>query len=243
MRFSDTDFTGFIAFDQPSHDITRVSYHRRGSAGSTLTPDECLAALERSPAEAPPRHRHHPGALRHRPRRDAGRRTGCGGERRTGLAGRELPSPPLVPRGSSHRLRELLPARPHRLRLRRRTRPPHRRRGPRRRSPHHRRRSRRHRRRQRRLVPHHHRHPATAQLSPSPSSTASAPATRSSPATSPPPSTTSPREDRLARATTSGAFCVSALRRLGIPPHPRRPDPPHPHPRHRPPLTRTATTH
>jgi len=46
IRFSDTDFTGFIAFDQPSHDITRVSYHRRGSAGSTLTPDECLAALE-----------------------------------------------------------------------------------------------------------------------------------------------------------------------------------------------------
>ncbi|MFK4090017.1 sugar kinase [Kribbella sp. NPDC020789] len=46
MRFSDTDFTGFIAFDQPSHDITRVSYHRRGSAGSTLTSNECLAALE-----------------------------------------------------------------------------------------------------------------------------------------------------------------------------------------------------
>ncbi|GAB3949792.1 sugar kinase [Kribbella albertanoniae] len=46
MRFSDTDFTGFIAFDQPSHDITRVSYHRRGSAGSTLTASECVAALE-----------------------------------------------------------------------------------------------------------------------------------------------------------------------------------------------------
>lgn len=46
MRFSDTDFTGFIAFDQPSHDITRVSYHRRGSAGSTLTPAECITALE-----------------------------------------------------------------------------------------------------------------------------------------------------------------------------------------------------
>ncbi|TDD45651.1 sugar kinase [Kribbella antibiotica] len=46
IRFSDTDFTGFIAFDQPSHDITRVSYHRRGSAGSTLTVDECLAGLE-----------------------------------------------------------------------------------------------------------------------------------------------------------------------------------------------------
>ncbi|GAA1663414.1 sugar kinase [Kribbella yunnanensis] len=46
IRFSDTDFTGFIAFDQPSHDITRVSYHRRGSAGSTLTASECIAALE-----------------------------------------------------------------------------------------------------------------------------------------------------------------------------------------------------
>ena len=48
LRFSDESFTGFIAFDQPSHDITRVSYHRRGSAGSTLTPDECIAALETS---------------------------------------------------------------------------------------------------------------------------------------------------------------------------------------------------
>jgi sugar/nucleoside kinase (ribokinase family) len=46
IRFSDTDFTGFIAFDQPSHDITRVSYHRRGSAGSTLTAAECLKALD-----------------------------------------------------------------------------------------------------------------------------------------------------------------------------------------------------
>ncbi|TDU91729.1 2-dehydro-3-deoxygluconokinase [Kribbella voronezhensis] len=46
LRFSDESFTGFIAFDQPAHDITRVSYHRRGSAGSTLTAAECLAALE-----------------------------------------------------------------------------------------------------------------------------------------------------------------------------------------------------
>jgi 2-dehydro-3-deoxygluconokinase len=45
LRFSDESFTGFIAFDQPAHDITRVSYHRRGSAGSTLTADECVAAL------------------------------------------------------------------------------------------------------------------------------------------------------------------------------------------------------
>lgn len=49
LRFSDESFTGFIAFDQPAHDITRVSYHRRGSAGSTLTPGECIAALEASP--------------------------------------------------------------------------------------------------------------------------------------------------------------------------------------------------
>ncbi|MGW1341235.1 sugar kinase [Kribbella sp. NPDC002412] len=48
LRFSDESFTGFIAFDQPSHDITRVSYHRRGSAGSMLTSAECLAALEAS---------------------------------------------------------------------------------------------------------------------------------------------------------------------------------------------------
>jgi sugar/nucleoside kinase (ribokinase family) len=46
IRFSDDSFTGFIAFDQPSHDITRVSYHRHGSAGSTLTPDEVTAALD-----------------------------------------------------------------------------------------------------------------------------------------------------------------------------------------------------
>ncbi|TCO34168.1 2-dehydro-3-deoxygluconokinase [Kribbella steppae] len=46
LRFSDESFTGFIAFDQPSHDITRVSYHRRGSAGSTLTSAECLTALQ-----------------------------------------------------------------------------------------------------------------------------------------------------------------------------------------------------
>ncbi|TDD28520.1 sugar kinase [Kribbella turkmenica] len=45
LRFSDESFTGFIAFDQPSHDITRVSYHRRGSAGSTLTSAECVDAL------------------------------------------------------------------------------------------------------------------------------------------------------------------------------------------------------
>jgi 2-dehydro-3-deoxygluconokinase len=45
LRFTDDSFTGFIAFDQPAHDITRVSYHRRGSAGSTLTTTECLAAL------------------------------------------------------------------------------------------------------------------------------------------------------------------------------------------------------
>src|SRR6266536_4715322 len=45
LRFSDEAFTGFIAFDQPSHDITRVSYHRRGSAASTLTPDETTAAI------------------------------------------------------------------------------------------------------------------------------------------------------------------------------------------------------
>lgn len=48
LRFSDESFTGFIAFDQPSHDITRVSYHRRGSAGSTLTSAECLEALQAS---------------------------------------------------------------------------------------------------------------------------------------------------------------------------------------------------
>jgi sugar/nucleoside kinase (ribokinase family) len=47
-RLSDESFTGFIAFDQPAHDLTRVSYHRRGSAGSTLAADECLAALQGS---------------------------------------------------------------------------------------------------------------------------------------------------------------------------------------------------
>ncbi len=46
LRFSNDSFTGFIAFDQPSHDITRVSYHRRGSAGSTLTADESIAAID-----------------------------------------------------------------------------------------------------------------------------------------------------------------------------------------------------
>ncbi len=46
LRFSDESFTGFIAFDQPSHDITRVSYHRRGSAASTLTSAECVAGLQ-----------------------------------------------------------------------------------------------------------------------------------------------------------------------------------------------------
>lgn len=45
VRFSDEAFTGFIAFDQPSHDITRVSYHRRGSAASTLTAEETTAAI------------------------------------------------------------------------------------------------------------------------------------------------------------------------------------------------------
>jgi len=45
LRFSDDSFTGFIAFDQPAHDITRVSYHRRGSAASTLTSDECVTAI------------------------------------------------------------------------------------------------------------------------------------------------------------------------------------------------------
>jgi sugar/nucleoside kinase (ribokinase family) len=50
LRFSDDSFTGFIAFDQPSHDITRVSYHRRGSAASTLTPAETTAAVESAAA-------------------------------------------------------------------------------------------------------------------------------------------------------------------------------------------------
>ncbi len=45
LRSSGESFTGFVTFDQPVHDITRVSYHRRGSAGSTLTADECTAAI------------------------------------------------------------------------------------------------------------------------------------------------------------------------------------------------------
>ncbi|MGW7684909.1 sugar kinase [Kribbella sp. NPDC054772] len=45
LRYADDAFTGFIAFDQPSHDITRVSYHRNGSAASTLTADETTAAI------------------------------------------------------------------------------------------------------------------------------------------------------------------------------------------------------
>ncbi|NEC20307.1 sugar kinase [Streptomyces parvus] len=45
VRSAQDAFTGFIAFDQPTHDITRVSYHRAGSAGSTLTAAECVAAL------------------------------------------------------------------------------------------------------------------------------------------------------------------------------------------------------
>jgi sugar/nucleoside kinase (ribokinase family) len=50
LRFSDESFTGFIAFDQPAHDITRVSYHRHGSAGSTLTAKECVSALHLPPS-------------------------------------------------------------------------------------------------------------------------------------------------------------------------------------------------
>ncbi|MFJ8045677.1 sugar kinase [Kitasatospora sp. NPDC096147] len=37
--------TGFIAFDRAARDVTRVSYHRRGSAGSTLTAAEAEAAV------------------------------------------------------------------------------------------------------------------------------------------------------------------------------------------------------
>ncbi|MFJ4674327.1 sugar kinase [Kitasatospora sp. NPDC088783] len=37
--------TGFIAFDRAAHDTTRVSYHRTGSAGSTLTAAETAAAV------------------------------------------------------------------------------------------------------------------------------------------------------------------------------------------------------
>jgi 2-dehydro-3-deoxygluconokinase len=46
VRSAEGAFTGFVAFDQPAHDITRVSYHRAGSAGSTLTAGECVAALD-----------------------------------------------------------------------------------------------------------------------------------------------------------------------------------------------------
>jgi len=51
VRLSDMSFTGFIAFDQPAHDITRVSYHRRGSAGAELSVADCEKAL----AETRPR--------------------------------------------------------------------------------------------------------------------------------------------------------------------------------------------
>ncbi|MFJ6728336.1 MULTISPECIES: sugar kinase [unclassified Streptomyces] len=44
VRTTDRAFTGFVVFDRPAHDVTRVSYHRSGSAGSTLTAEECLAA-------------------------------------------------------------------------------------------------------------------------------------------------------------------------------------------------------
>ncbi|MFD9060717.1 sugar kinase [Kitasatospora purpeofusca] len=37
--------TGFVVFDRAVQDITRVSYHRRGSAGSTLTAAEAEAAV------------------------------------------------------------------------------------------------------------------------------------------------------------------------------------------------------
>ncbi|MFJ5646196.1 sugar kinase [Streptomyces sp. NPDC093223] len=45
IRSTAESFTGFIAFDRPAHDITQVSYHRAGSAGSTLTAAECVAAV------------------------------------------------------------------------------------------------------------------------------------------------------------------------------------------------------
>ncbi|QMU76494.1 sugar kinase [Streptacidiphilus sp. PB12-B1b] len=45
VRSAPGAFTGFVAFDQPAHDITRVSYHRAGSAGSALTAQECVAAV------------------------------------------------------------------------------------------------------------------------------------------------------------------------------------------------------
>ncbi|MFC0629001.1 sugar kinase [Kribbella deserti] len=50
-RSSETSFTGFIAFDQPTYDVTRVSYHRRGSAGSELA----VADAEKALAAARPR--------------------------------------------------------------------------------------------------------------------------------------------------------------------------------------------
>ncbi|ADB31060.1 PfkB domain protein [Kribbella flavida DSM 17836] len=46
-RVSDTSFTGFIAFDQPAHDVTRVSYHRRGSAGAMVSREDAEVGLER----------------------------------------------------------------------------------------------------------------------------------------------------------------------------------------------------
>ncbi|MET9092933.1 sugar kinase [Streptomyces cyaneofuscatus] len=44
VRSTDRAPTGFIVFDRPAHDVTRVSYHRAGSAGSTLTSEDCLTA-------------------------------------------------------------------------------------------------------------------------------------------------------------------------------------------------------
>ena len=80
LRFADDSFTGFIAFDQPSHDITRVSYHRRGSAASTLTADECVTAITATPGQAAPRLLHvtgiTPAISESSSRRDAGRSTG-----------------------------------------------------------------------------------------------------------------------------------------------------------------------
>jgi 2-dehydro-3-deoxygluconokinase len=38
--------TGFVSFDQAARDITRVSYHRRHSAGSRLAPADVEQALE-----------------------------------------------------------------------------------------------------------------------------------------------------------------------------------------------------
>jgi 2-dehydro-3-deoxygluconokinase len=45
VRSAPEAFTGFITFDQPAPDITRVGYHRTGSASSTLTPEECRLTL------------------------------------------------------------------------------------------------------------------------------------------------------------------------------------------------------